>query len=123
MQNSADKAMAAVSVIIAAAHPAAAVGKELEHKIEQLRRFGDVRLGHDLIAHDPDDELSVSQAAAAILIASRDRSLFSRAQSHVEAYYSLCELADVIGVRRSGDLVRINSDPLRQRHHGGFPKA
>ncbi|MBV8287901.1 MAG: hypothetical protein JOZ35_13365 [Hyphomicrobiales bacterium] len=107
MENSADKAMAAVSVIIAAARPAAAVGKELEHKIEQRHRFGDVRLGHDLIAHDPDDELSVSQAAAAILIAARDRSLFSRAQSHVEAYDSVCELADVIRVRRSGDLVRI----------------
>jgi hypothetical protein len=45
MQNSADKAMAAVSVIIAAAHPAAAVGKELEHKMEELRRFDDVPCG------------------------------------------------------------------------------
>jgi hypothetical protein len=46
MQNSADKAMAAVSVIITAARPVAAVGKMLEHQVEQLHRLGDFRLGH-----------------------------------------------------------------------------
>ena len=43
MEKSADKAMAAVSVIVAPARPAPALGKKLEHEIEQLRRFGDFR--------------------------------------------------------------------------------
>ena len=46
MQKSADKAVAAVSVIITAARPAAVVGKKLEHEIEQLHRFCDFRFGH-----------------------------------------------------------------------------
>jgi len=46
MQKSADKAVAAVSVIITATRPVAVVGERLEHEIEQLRRFGDFRLGH-----------------------------------------------------------------------------
>src|SRR6516164_9906435 len=44
MQKSADKAVAALSVIIRAARPMAVVGKELEHVIEQLHRFVDVHL-------------------------------------------------------------------------------
>jgi hypothetical protein len=46
MQESADKAVAAVSIVIAAARPVAVVGKELEHKVEQLDRFGDFHFGH-----------------------------------------------------------------------------
>src|SRR6516162_2486490 len=46
MQKSADKAVAAVSVIIRAARPVAVVGKKLEHEIEQLHRFCDFRFGH-----------------------------------------------------------------------------
>ena len=46
MQKSADKAVAAVSVIITAARPVAVVGKKREHEIEQLHRFCDVRFGH-----------------------------------------------------------------------------
>ena len=46
MQKSADKAVAALSVIIRAARPMAVVGKELEHVIEQLHRFVDVHLEH-----------------------------------------------------------------------------
>jgi len=39
MQNNADKAMAAVSVVITASCPVAIVGKKLEHEVEQLHRF------------------------------------------------------------------------------------
>jgi hypothetical protein len=46
VQKSADKAVAAVSVIITAARPAAVVGKKLEHEIEQLHRFCDLRFEH-----------------------------------------------------------------------------
>jgi hypothetical protein len=46
MQKSADKAVAAVSVIITAARPVSVVGKKLEHEIEQLHRFCDLRFGH-----------------------------------------------------------------------------
>jgi ribosomal protein S3 len=46
MQESADKAVAAVSVIITAARPVSVVGKKLEHEIEQLHRFCDLRFGH-----------------------------------------------------------------------------
>jgi hypothetical protein len=45
MQNNADKAMAAVSVVITASCPVAIVGKKLEHEIEQLHRFH-FRFGH-----------------------------------------------------------------------------
>jgi ribosomal protein S3 len=45
MQNGADKAKAAVSVVITAARPVAIVGKKLEHEIEQLHRFCDFRFG------------------------------------------------------------------------------
>src|SRR5215813_6511091 len=46
MPNGADKAMAAVSVVITAARPVAIVGKKLEHEIEQLHRFCDFRFEH-----------------------------------------------------------------------------
>jgi hypothetical protein len=46
MEKSADKAMAAVSIIVAAAYPVAVVGKNLDHDIEQLHRFCDFRFGH-----------------------------------------------------------------------------
>jgi hypothetical protein len=46
MQESAHKAVAAVPIIITAAGPAAVVGKKLEHEIEQLYGFCDVRFGH-----------------------------------------------------------------------------
>ena len=46
MQESAHKAVAAVSVIITAARPVAVVGKKLEHEIEQLHHFCDFRFGH-----------------------------------------------------------------------------
>src|SRR5437764_4660289 len=44
MQKSADKAVAAVSVVITAARPVAVVGKILDHQVEQLHRLCD--LGH-----------------------------------------------------------------------------
>ena len=53
VQESANKAVAAVSVVITAARPVAVVGERLEHEIEQLRRFGDFRLGPLLLAPDP----------------------------------------------------------------------
>ena len=46
MQKSADKAMAAVSVVITAARPVAVVGKILEHQIEQLHRLCDFDFRH-----------------------------------------------------------------------------
>src|SRR5436190_17898474 len=46
MQKSADKAMAAVSVVITAARPVAVVGKMLEHQIEQLHRLRDLGFRH-----------------------------------------------------------------------------
>src|SRR3954447_12099591 len=50
MQKSADKAVAAVSVIIAAARPMAVFGKMLEHQIEQLYRLRDLGFRHWLSA-------------------------------------------------------------------------
>ena len=46
MQQGADKAMAAFSIIIGAARPMAVVGKELEHEVEQLHCLGDLGLQH-----------------------------------------------------------------------------
>jgi hypothetical protein len=46
MQKSADKAVAAVPVIITAARPVAVVGKMLEHQVEQLHRLRDLRFQH-----------------------------------------------------------------------------
>ena len=46
MQKSADKAVAAVSVIITAARPVAVVGKILEHQVEQLHRLCDLGFRH-----------------------------------------------------------------------------
>jgi hypothetical protein len=46
MQESADKAVAAVSVVITAARPVAVVGKMLEHQVEQLQRLGDLGFRH-----------------------------------------------------------------------------
>jgi hypothetical protein len=46
MQNSADKAVAAVSVIITAARPVAVVGKILEHQVEQLHPLCDLGFQH-----------------------------------------------------------------------------
>jgi ribosomal protein S3 len=46
VQKSANKTVAAVSVVITAARPMAVVGKKLEHQIEQLYRFCDFRFGH-----------------------------------------------------------------------------
>jgi hypothetical protein len=46
MQKSADKTMAAVSVVITAARPVAVVGKILEHQIEQMHRLRDLGFRH-----------------------------------------------------------------------------
>jgi hypothetical protein len=46
MQKSADKAAAAVSVVITTARPVAVVGKMLEHEVEELHRFCDFRFRH-----------------------------------------------------------------------------
>src|SRR5690348_18412339 len=46
MQESADKTMAAVSVLITAARPLAVVGKMLEHRIQQLHRLRDLDFRH-----------------------------------------------------------------------------
>src|SRR4029077_12563391 len=46
MQKSADKAVAAVSVIITAARPVAVVGKILEHQVEQLHPLCDLAFWH-----------------------------------------------------------------------------
>ena len=46
MQNSADKAVAAVSVIITAARPMAVVAKMLEHQVEQLHPLCDLGFQH-----------------------------------------------------------------------------
>src|SRR5262249_60782940 len=46
MQKSADKAVAAVSVIVTAERPVVVVGKMLEHEVEQLHRLCDLRFGH-----------------------------------------------------------------------------
>jgi hypothetical protein len=46
MQESADKPVAPVSVIITPARPVVVVGKMLEHQVEQLHRFCDFCFGH-----------------------------------------------------------------------------
>jgi len=46
MEESADKAVPAVTVIITAARPVGAVREKLEHQIEQLHRFSNFRFGH-----------------------------------------------------------------------------
>ena len=46
MQERADKAVAAVSVVITAACPVTVVGKMLEHQVEQLQRLGDLGFRH-----------------------------------------------------------------------------
>src|SRR5215469_8670880 len=46
MQNSADKAVAAVSVVIAAPRPVAIVGKILEQQVEELHRVCNLSLWH-----------------------------------------------------------------------------
>jgi ribosomal protein S3 len=46
MQESADKAVAAVSVIITSARPASVVGKKRVHEIEQLHRLCDFSFAH-----------------------------------------------------------------------------
>src|SRR5271169_4402903 len=64
-QKSADKTVAAVSVIITAARPVAVVGKKLEHEIEQLHRFCDFGFGHWFDrSRSGDNELNLSPAAA-----------------------------------------------------------
>lgn len=45
MQESADKAMTTISVVITAARPVVIVGKMLEHQVEQLNSFCDLGLG------------------------------------------------------------------------------
>jgi hypothetical protein len=60
MQKSADKAMAAVSVVISAARPVAVVGKMLEHQIEQLHRLRDLGFRHWFESPDPGHERTVS---------------------------------------------------------------
>jgi hypothetical protein len=46
MQKSADKAMAAVSIVITAACPVIVIGKKLEYEIEQPHCCCDFRLRH-----------------------------------------------------------------------------
>src|SRR5207248_11527783 len=46
MEKGADKAMAAVAVVITTACPVAVVGKMLEHQVEQLHGLRDVGLRH-----------------------------------------------------------------------------
>src|SRR5205823_7170790 len=46
MQKRADKAVAAISVVITAARPVAVVGEMLEHQVEQLHRLCDFRFPH-----------------------------------------------------------------------------
>jgi hypothetical protein len=46
MQKSADKAMAAVSIVITATRPVIVVSKKLEHEVEQLHCFCDFRFRH-----------------------------------------------------------------------------
>jgi len=46
MQESADKAVAAVSVVITAARPMAVLGKMLEHQVEQLHSLCDLGFRH-----------------------------------------------------------------------------
>jgi hypothetical protein len=72
MQNSADKAMAAVSVIVMAARPVAVVRKMLEHQVEQLHRLCDFLFRHGLTAPILGDGKSLSPAVA-IRIAARLR--------------------------------------------------
>jgi hypothetical protein len=46
MQESADKAVPAVAVIVTAAGQVRLVREKLEHQIEQLHRFSNFRFGH-----------------------------------------------------------------------------
>jgi hypothetical protein len=64
LQKSADKAMAAVSVIITAARPVAVVGKKLEIRSSNCTAFAISASGIGLITPDPGNEVSVSRAAA-----------------------------------------------------------
>jgi len=76
MEKSADKAMAAVSIIIPAARPVAVVGKKLEHVIQQRTAFSISASGIDSIAPDLSIEFNVSPATtftAAKIEAARER--------------------------------------------------
>ena len=73
MQNSADKAMAAVSVIITAARPVAVVGKISSIRSSSCTAWAISAWGIGLMAPDPDNEISLSRAAAAIRIAACSR--------------------------------------------------
>jgi hypothetical protein len=65
MEKSADKAVAAVAVIIRAARPIEVIREKLEHQIEQLHRFSDIRFKHGLIDPVWSDAGSIQQVAAA----------------------------------------------------------
>ena len=64
MQKSADKTVAAVSVIITAARPVAVVGKMLKQQVEQLHRLWIFASGIVFERSRCRDERSVSRAAA-----------------------------------------------------------
>jgi hypothetical protein len=71
MQESTDKAVPAVSVIVAAARPVAVVGKKLEQKTEQLHRVCDLRFRHCLVVPDPGYQTQRISPAAVIRSATR----------------------------------------------------
>jgi hypothetical protein len=64
MQKSADKAVAAVSVIITAARPVAVVGKIPEHQVEQLHPLCNLGFWHWFERSRSGNELILSRAAA-----------------------------------------------------------
>jgi hypothetical protein len=49
MQESADKATTAVSIIVTAACPVGVIGKKLEHEVDQLHGFSGFRVRHKSI--------------------------------------------------------------------------
>jgi hypothetical protein len=63
MQKSADKAVAAVSVIITGARPVAVVGKILEHQVESCTPCAIWPSGIGLSAPDPGNEPILARAA------------------------------------------------------------
>jgi ribosomal protein S3 len=46
MQESANQATTAVSIVVTAARPVVVIGKKLEHEVEQLHRFSRFRVRH-----------------------------------------------------------------------------
>jgi hypothetical protein len=80
MQKSADKAAAAVPVVVTTARPVAIVGKMLEHEVEHLHRLCDLRFRHWFERSRCGNERTVARAAAIAAPCSRQNNRFPRSE-------------------------------------------